>query len=174
MPRFRNLVDQALGYFDFTNQGSAPATPSVGPRVYGNNGLLWFMDTDGETYLCGDIERLDILVAGSLAVGTGKVRYGIASNYRIESIFSVLGTPGTSATTIDINYSSTAVGTMTTIFTTQSNRPTFSSGVAGNFKAGTVPDVRDLSQLGVMTVDIDTAGTGAKDLVVSIRLRRTS
>jgi hypothetical protein len=99
--------------------------------------------------------------------GTGTYEIPIhGGNFTILSVAARLQTPGSTQTVVDVNKNGV------TIFGTQANRPTIASGAklatVGTFSVSSLTDGDYLS------VDIDTAGTGALRLVVDIRYRRTS
>ncbi len=103
--------------------------------------------------------------AGAVANGTGTFRFynDTGVNLVIRSVRVTLGTAGSTTTTVDVNINGT------TIFTTQSNRPSLGNGVVTSGK-NTSAQVTNLANGEYLTADIDTSGTGASDLVVQIEL----
>lgn len=106
---------------------------------------------------------------GTLTVKTGAGRWYIAANATILSVQASVGTAPTGAAVIvDINKNGT------TIFTTQTNRPTIAvstntSGLVSNMS------VTALAANDYLTVDIDQIGStvAGADLTVQIRYRLT-
>lgn len=82
-------------------------------------------------------------------------------NFYVNWCRITLGTAGTSSTTIvDVNKGpSSATPTLTTIYTTQANRPMAQTGQKRG--VATVPDVHSFVLGDAMTVDIDQAGGGS-------------
>ena len=104
---------------------------------------------------------------GLLIVGTGTIRWynDTGRTLTIDSTRASVGTaPATTAVIVDVNIGGT------TIFTTQSNRPTIAA--AGNTDQGGVPDVTTIANGSYFTVDIDQIGTVTvgSDLSVQIFL----
>lgn len=93
-------------------------------------------------------------------VGTGKLYNDSGATRTITSVRASLGTTGTTATTVDVNLDGT------TIFTTQANRPSLGSGVAT--QKVTTMNVTAWPNGSYLSVDVDAAGTGAKDLTVQV------
>lgn len=117
------------------------------------------------------LENLQFSRAGVLVTGVGTLRVPIhGGTFNIISIAAMLGTAPTGATTfkVDINKNGT------TIFTTQSNRPTWTAS-ANAATVGT-PDVTSVTTGDYITIDIDAVGStiAGADLVLSIRLQRIS
>lgn len=71
-----------------------------------------------------------------------------------------LATSGSTSTIVDVNLNGT------TIFTTQGNRPTLTSGSVAVKSAA--PDVTSWPDGQYLTVDIDQGGTGAAGLQVQV------
>lgn len=104
--------------------------------------------------------------AGALATGTGTFRWvndtGIALT--IRSVRVSLGTPSTSGTpTFDVNVDGT------TIYTTQSGRPTVAVGASGSGK-NTAFQVTKIPNGSYLTADVDVAGSGVADATIQIDL----
>jgi hypothetical protein len=126
---------------------------------------------DMETRLSTYVDALGDLIAmskpGVLAVSTGTARFRLPYAAGIVSVEATVGTAPTGTSLIvDVHKNGT------TIFTTQSARPTiaasaFSSGAA-------TPAVTTMAAGDYFTVDIDQIGAtvAGSDLIVIIRLRR--
>jgi len=104
-----------------------------------------------------------IEIDGTLVVASEVAHFVSIGTATIESVYIYCDDPGVTGTTIvDINKNGT------TIFTTQANRPQLAYDDAdGVAKSGT-PDITDLAENDVITVDIDSVATDAKDLRVVI------
>lgn len=115
-----------------------------------------------------DTSIRDFTRTGPLAVVVGTAHIPIPFACTIESVTALLTTAPTGATAIlDVNRNGT------TIFTTQSGRPTFSIG--GTVATVGTPAVTSLVAGDYLSVDIDQIGstvTGS-DLVLTIALLRT-
>ena len=104
--------------------------------------------------------------AGTVATGVGTYRFynDLGVTLTIRSVRVNVGTASTSGTpTVDVNVNGT------TIYGTQSNRPTvavsaFTSGKSTGFSTTTLTDGQYL------TADIDVAGTSTADLIVQVEL----
>lgn len=98
---------------------------------------------------------------GALVVVTGTTRIYNDSGrtLTILGVRATLGTAGSTDTVVDVNKGGT------TLFTTQANRPTLATGVDTDLA---VPDVTAWENGTYLTVDIDSAGTGAADLIVQV------
>lgn len=104
--------------------------------------------------------------SGTVATGTGAFRWycDAGVSLTILSVRATVGTTSTSGTpTIDINVNGTS------IYGTQSNRPTIAvgsvtSGKNTGFSTATIGDGQYL------TADVDVAGTGTADLIVQVEL----
>ena len=147
------------------------ATPD--PGVF-----LEFYDDDVEIQEVSDTEFLEIYdgsfgmtVAdevlpftrqGLLIPGAGTFRFPVkGGTFLIHTVSASLGTSGDAQ--IDVNKNGT------TIYGTQSNRPTFT---ASNSAVVGVHSVTTVTDGDYFTIDIDSAANGAADLVVVIRLQR--
>lgn len=107
-------------------------------------------------------------VTGPLTVMTGKSRIYFEADYVVETIRAAINTAPTGASVIvDVNKNGT------TLFTTQSNRPTISA--SGFLSTVTAPAVTTFTSGDYLTVDVDQIGStiAGADLTVTIRLRRT-
>lgn len=101
---------------------------------------------------------------GILSVSTGALRLPVEGTYIITGVRLMAGTaPTGQALLVDVNKNGT------TIYTTQSNRPTIAAG-ANSGGPGATPDVTALVAGDYLTIDIDQIGTtvAGSDLVVSI------
>jgi hypothetical protein len=152
-----------------TQSGGTPANAPAGEvTIYAVGGRPYYIDTTGATGRLDNTQARDFTRTGNLAVVVGTAGVSVPFPVAIEFVTATLGTAPTGATAIiDVNKNGT------TIFTTQTARPTFAIGS----KVATVgtPAVSTLVANDILTVDIDQIGstvTGA-DLVVSVFLRRT-
>jgi hypothetical protein len=101
---------------------------------------------------------------GILSVAAGALRLPVEGTYTIVGVRLMAGTaPTGQALLVDVNKNGT------TIYTTQSNRPTLAVG-ANSGGPGATPDVTSLVAGDYLTVDIDQIGTtvAGSDLVVSV------
>jgi len=102
-------------------------------------------------------------VSGTLEVATGKIKLIALRDCTITSITAIVDTAPTDASLIvDINIDGT------TIFTTQGNRPTITTGNTEDLSS--TPDVTSITAGDVLTCDIDQIGStvAGKDLVVTV------
>ena len=102
-------------------------------------------------------------LSGAATTGTGTLRYPISFPATIHNVLVSAGTAPTGADLIiDVNKNGT------TIFTTQTNRPTIAAGV--NASSFAIPDVTSLATNDYITVDIDQIGStiAGSDLVVVV------
>jgi len=134
-------------------------------------GQLWFDDAAGKRrprfYDGTNFEDLSVAkqvhewyVAGSLAVASEVGATWIAPrNLTIEKVYIYCKNPGTAGTTIvDVNKGGTS------IFTNQANRPQLAYTDADKVAASGPPDITDLAEGDVVSLDIDQVATGASDL----------
>lgn len=108
-------------------------------------------------------------VSGAVATATGAHRLYVEGNYTIVSVRASVGTAPTGASLIvDVNKNGT------TIFTTQSNRPTIAA--SGNTDLADAIEVSSLASGDYLTVDVDQVGStvAGANLTVTVQLRRTS
>jgi hypothetical protein len=104
---------------------------------------------------------------GTIVVEVGLSEVPIDINCEIVSVIArVSGQPVGSAILIDVNRNGT------TVFTTQSNRPTIGAGTNSSIVV-TSMDVTSLAPGDYLSVDIDAVGStfAGSDLVVAVRLR---
>jgi hypothetical protein len=151
---------------------TAPSTPASGYGVTfarSADSLLYFKNDAGtEHLLTHAIEPYVMAVTGTLTVATGKSRIYLEGNYVVETIRASVNTAPTGASIIvDVNKNGT------TLFTTQSARPTIA---ASGFTATGTPAVTTFAAGDYMTVDVDQIGStvAGADLTVTIRLRKTA
>jgi hypothetical protein len=107
---------------------------------------------------------IPLSMAGTLATGVGKARIYMDASYTIASVRASVGTAPTGTSLIvDVNKNGT------TIFTTQTNRPTISSYTTALI---TNMEVTTVAAGDYLTVDIDQVGStvAGTDLVVLIVL----
>jgi hypothetical protein len=113
--------------------------------------------------------------SGTVAAGTTQWACIVPWDAWIQYVQVALRDTGTggAGTIVDVNVGNSG-GAQTTIFTTQTCRPSCTSGVTGwTVQTSGVPDTRLVAAGQVVTIDIDSAATGAQDIVVQIygRLR---
>lgn len=142
----------------------------------GDNELLQFDSGSGKwnaeaasahgSHGTGDTnDNVDFAEIGTLTTKTGTLRWYPPFNITISDVTASVGTQPTDASIlVDVNKNGT------TIFTTQSNRPTIAS--ASNFDKSGAPDTTALTgDTDYITVDIDQVGStnpGA-DMIIQIR-----
>lgn len=109
--------------------------------------------------------------SGPIPTFIGAMRYYVRDNFTITEVFVSVGVaPGSGPLTLDINRS-TGGGALTTIFTTQGNRPSIAAGANS---ATAVPDVTTLLAGDYITLDVDvTSLPQPQDLVATIIAKRT-
>ncbi len=106
---------------------------------------------------------------GVLFTTTGTLRLPVDGTYTIVGTRLTVGTAPTGASVIvDVNKNGT------TIYSTQSNRPTISAG-ANSGGPGSTPDVTSLAAGDYLTIDVDQIGStvAGSDLVVSVIVSKT-
>lgn len=112
---------------------------------------------------------------GTLVVSSGKGRFVFPWAATILGARAAVNTAPTGAAVIvDVNRAEAATpGTLVTLFTTQTNRPTIAVDTLTSPE--TVPDVTFFAAGDHMTVDIDQVGStvAGSDLSVLVRYRRT-
>lgn len=148
--------------------GSAGATGAQGTQgIQGATGAAGTNGTNGATGATGPAggEILPWYQQGTVALVVGKSRVYVEAAYTIDSVRVALATAGSTATVIDVNKNDN------TIYTTQANRPSLGSAVATVLSTNF--NVTTLASGDYLSVDVDTAGTGASDLTVIIRMHKT-
>jgi hypothetical protein len=142
------------------------------------SGQIWFDDASGKKrprFYDGS-NNLDLSVAkqtknwyitGSLGTGTEQGgAWIVPQSLTIEKVYIYCKITGSAGSTIvDINKNGT------TIFTTQANRPTLAYDDADKKAESGTPEVTDLAEGDVVSIDIDQIATGAADLSVIIICR---
>lgn len=107
---------------------------------------------------------------GAVSTGVGTSRVPIhGGTFDIVGVYAMVNTAPTGASLIvDVNKNGT------TIYGTQSNRPTIAASTNGD--AGGTQSVTSVTTGDYLTVDRDQIGStvAGSDLVVSVRLRRTA
>lgn len=89
------------------------------------------------------------------------VPYLVTQDLTVESWYIYAEDNGASSSTIvDVNKNGT------TVFTTQSNRPTLAHDDANNWAVSGTPEVTTFAEGDVITIDIDQVATGAKSLLI--------
>jgi hypothetical protein len=160
-------MPRLIGALDLTHQAT-PATPSSGRmKVYAKTGdKLYFSTAAGVERLIEPGVVFAFSKAGNLAVAAGAHRlYNDAGEtLTIKAVRASVGTAPTGAAVIvDVNVGGT------TIFSTQSNRPTIA--ISGNTSGKvTTMNTVSIADGAYFTIDIDQVGstvTGA-DLTVQI------
>lgn len=96
---------------------------------------------------------------GANIVGSGVARMYLPFNFTIVGVTAALGTPATvTALTADLNYNGTTI----------LQAPKVTVPVGANVGTSVVPATTFLASGGYMTMDIDSAGAGAADFVLSV------
>ncbi len=102
-------------------------------------------------------------VPGALVEASGVGAYIAASELTIEAVYIYCRDPGSAGSTIvDVHLNGV------TIFTEQDNRPMLAYDDADQVAKSGAPDVTDVVENDVLTIDIDQAATDASDLTVVI------
>lgn len=131
----------------------------------GNNPLAWW-EPNGSWRAPNLGHTFPMSISGTLAVGTGKHRLyndtGVPLTIRAARV-SVGTAPTGAALVCDININGT------TIFTTQTNRPTVAAGANSSGKV-TAMNVTTMNDGDYLTVDVDQCGsaTAGSDLVAQV------
>lgn len=148
--------------------GSVGYTGSQGSQGYngslGYTGSRGIQGYDGSKGAAGSYE-LSYSMPGTLYAGAGTMRWYMDSTRTISNVIASVSTSPTGNSVIfDVNKNGT------TIFTTQANRPTITSGTYVTLT--NTPDVVNLSSGDYITVDVDSVGTtvAGEDAVVRIVL----
>ena len=106
---------------------------------------------------------------GALVVAAGTLELPLSGSYTLIDYRVRWGTAPTGASGIvDINKNGT------TIFTTQGNRPTATTGT--KLATTTAPNVTTFADGDYISIDVDAIGStvAGADLVIALRMRRTS
>lgn len=121
----------------------------------------------------GSDDSILFSVEGRLATGTNAANlYMFTEAAEIDEIYLYARTPGiTGTTTVDINLIRS--GTTSTIFTTQSNRPTLNFNDTDGWTFGT-PNIKTFGAGDVLSLDIDTVAQNSADIVVAKLVTGTS
>lgn len=121
---------------------------------------VWSAPAGGGTV----VKTATFRVSGLLAVGTGKVklRNNTGTAWTLLSVqIDVDTAPSGGSVVVDVNKAGT------TVFTTQANRPTITTGNTTSTKV-TAIDVTSVPDGSYLTVDIDTATSPAAGLQVTV------
>lgn len=107
------------------------------------------------------------IIDGELVVASGAANpFIVTRNTKISYCYIYCKDTGTSGTTIvDIN--KTTSGVMSTLFTTQANRPTLSWNDPDKWSRS-VPDITHLSEGDILSLDIDSTADMAANMVVAM------
>jgi len=161
---------QQLQQMQLHLQTSDPASPVKGEFWFddssGKKRPRFYDDTVNEDVSVAKQTR-DWMISGALSVATelGGV-WIIPRSLTIEKAYIYCKNTGTTDSTIvDINKNGT------TIFTTQANRPTLAFDDADKKAESGTPDVTDLVEGDIVSVDIDQIAVGAEDLSVILICR---
>lgn len=127
--------------------------------------------TAGDPEIAYAYEEVELSFPGDLIAGTLSGRYQMPVDGTITEVFIVAPAPSTSGSiTLDLNRAASgSLGTATTLYTTQANRPTLTSGSYG--ASATLPDIVDLSAGDHLLADVDGAGTNAQNVSLIVRYR---
>lgn len=109
------------------------------------------------------VESQPFTQMGAVAVQVGTSTWVVRRACVWENGDLTLATSGSSTTTCDVNKNGV------TIYTTQANRPSLTSGQT--HQASLKPDITTFADGDIITVDVDAAGTGASGLTYIPRLR---
>lgn len=158
--------------------GTAAARPAFGIRgqyYYATDTSVLYRDT-GTAWVAVNTDDIEVFASeGSLSVKQGKGRFRWPFAVQVLGVAATVNTPPNGAAAIiDVNRAAAAsLGTLTTIYTTQANRPSIAAAAYASTE--TVPDVTAFAAGDHMTVDIDQVGstTAGADLLVHVRYRRT-
>lgn len=116
----------------------------------------------------GNTNDIYMFIDGYLSAQQNVFSFVVPRDSEIESVYMHCRDTGTSSSTIiDVNRNGT------TIFTTQSNRPTLAYDDSDKV-ASAVPDITALSEGDVLSVDIDQAAADAEGLNVVVRISNAS
>lgn len=152
-----------------TPEQSTPSTPAAGFRLlYAKSTGLYDLGSDAvERLLSFSSVVIPFSVTGALTTRVGPHRIYVESSFVFESARASVGTAPTGASLImDINKNGT------TIYTTQSARPTVTAGT--NTATANSPAVTSFSSGDYLSVDIDQIGStvAGSDLTVAVWLRK--
>lgn len=117
----------------------------------------------------GQVETFLLSRPGALVVAAGTLQVPLSGNYTLLDYRVRWGTAPTGASGIvDFNKNGT------TIFTTQGNRPTVTTGT--QLATTTAPNITTFADGDYISIDVDQIGStvAGSDLVVALRMRRTS
>ena len=164
-----NMDNDALGAGDvspLTTKGDLWGYDTADNRlpVGGTNGHIL---TEDSTQALGikwaaNVKEKDFSQPGLLTIGSGTVKYFTQTDRTITGIFAMVsGAPVTSPAIFDVNMDGS-----TTIFTTQSNRPTIAA--AAFLSTVTVPDITAWDAGSYLLIDVDAANS-ATDLIVVVQ-----
>jgi PDZ domain-containing secreted protein len=100
-------------------------------------------------------------IPGTLAAGTGVIPFVAARACTISVVYAAVGTaPSGSSVVFDVNKNGV------TIFSTQGNRPTITTG--NTVSGAATPDVTSVAAGDKITVDIDSIGGPAANACVTL------
>jgi len=148
---------------------SLPSTPASGFRLLYAKSTGWYdLDSAGvERLVTYSLVVIPFSISGALSTRVGPHRIYLEASYTVDSIRASVGTAPTGASLIcDVNKNAT------TIYTTQSARPTITAGT--NTATANSPAVTSFSSGDYLSVDIDQIGStvAGSDLTVAIWLRK--
>lgn len=162
------MTTDALGFESrSTPSGNNPAdTIVIYAKDEGSVAKLYSRDEDEKEWALMSLMCVTFTKAGTLTTGTGAFRWYASRSYVIEQVrASVNGAPTGSSILVDVNKNGT------TIFTTQSNRPTIA--VSTNTDLADAINVTTFASGDYLTADVDQIGSGTagSDLTVQVWLR---
>lgn len=153
------------------SQGENDALVGTAGTPSGSNKYVTDADVRLRNYM-----TITVSLPGTLTdnkIGKGRRRVNLppgVSSCTIWKVTAQVDTPSSSGSVIaDVNRAAQgSLGTVTTLYTTQGNRPT----VAANARdvSATLPNTTTLNDGDHVTVDCDVAGTGSADLVVQVEV----
>jgi hypothetical protein len=115
------------------------------------------------------VELVALSRPGALTVAVGTLDLPLSGSYTLIDYRVRVGTaPTGSSLIVDINKNDVS------LFTTQANRPTIAA--AAKLASTTMPDITTFVNGDYISIDVDQIGStvAGSDLVVAMRLRRTS
>jgi hypothetical protein len=140
---------------------------------------IQFTDTTGTTGLYGSLGELKyenqplgingvgFIIGGTVSTGEDKLMIPVPHSFTIKNVIAGVKTaPVTGTLAVDVNYHATNPSSMTTIFTTQANRPQIASGNYSDVSA--TPDVTAITAGGFLAVSVDSIGSATAGATLGI------
>lgn len=162
---------------------TAPADPNVDGVIFWDDsaGLFKYLTLSPNLVISGTELRVYELWGGAVSdettaitTGTAKLSFSIPYNFAVVGVYATLNTSSSSGTpTFDINEGGTTI-LSTKIVIDQSELTGGSAGYQGTAAGAAVISDAAIAAFAQITVDIDTAGTGAKGAKVFLVGYRTT